>query len=321
MSNSDLAAAEELSRLSKATRLSRLSEIGRAHGFFRRLSSTHSALYVEEGDTLLVTFDAAERVIGRTKDGLPLGFRAVERDQVSLLNILGARQTWFRDEKLFAFFDELIDAGFFDQFDRILFLGLGPMCGYGALTYSVAAPFARVLAISPAATLDRGAAPFERRFRNAWSMDFTDRYGYAPAMAEAAEAITLVYDPADVMSASHAALFDGANTTRHKLRHGGMAIGAMLAAGGTLWDLVRRAADGPVTTLDFARASRPARRLFAPYLGKLIANADQTGHPRLALAAAEYGQRLVKDGRFDDAVQLFRGRLGGSAEPQRRMGG
>lgn len=307
MTDSEMAAAELISRLDKAARLSRLAEIGRSHGFFRRMSQSHSALFVEEGTTLLVTFDTAERVVTRSSDGLPLGFPAIEDMDCSLLSIMGARQSWFRGRELAEFFDELVDEGFFDRFDRVLFMGIGPMCGYGAIAYSVAAPFSRVLAISPAATLDRDAAPFERRYRNAWRQDFTNRFGYAPEMAEAAEHLTLIYDPTDAMSASHAAMFDGSNTTRLKLRHGGMGIGAMLESGDVLWKLAKAAAAGPVTARQFARFARPARRKFPPYLAKLVAEADQNGHPKLALIAAEHGQRLGRTNRFDDAVSLLKG--------------
>lgn len=301
-------AAHQVSRLQKAARFSRLAEIGRSHGFFRRLSASHSALHVEEGSTLIVSFDTIERVVSHAEDAMPHGFDLVQTAQCSLLSILGARQSWYRDPELYAFFDELTDCGFFDQFDKVLFTGIGPMRGYGALAYSVAAPGAHVLAISPAATLDRDAAPFERRYKSSWALDFTARYGYAPLMAEAASEVTVIYDPHDPMSAAHAALFDGANTRRHKLRHGGMAIGAMLQAAGGLSRLSLHAAQAPVTQEVFARYARPARRRFLPYVGRLMVSADQMGHPKLALAAAEYGAKLSEDGHFAEAIELLRKR-------------
>jgi hypothetical protein len=182
------------------------------------------------------------------------------------------------------------------------------MCGYAALAYCVVAPGAQVLAISPVATLDRDAAPFERRFRNSWSLDFKSRYAYAPLMAEAAAEATVIYDPTDTMSAAHAALFDGQNCTRLKLRHGGMAIGAMLQASGALDKLMLHAAHAPITPDVFARYARTARRRFLPYVGRLMGAADQLGHPRLALAAAEYGAALSDDDHFADALHLLRQR-------------
>ena len=311
MKDTHQAVTEKISRLDRANKLNHLANIGRDHGFYKRLSRSHSVLHVEEGSTLIVSFDALDRVIGHDAEGLPLGFSLVEAADCSLLSILGARQSWFRDPALYAFFDELSDTGFFDQFDQILFLGVGPMCGYGAMTYSVAAPGAHVLAISPAATLDRDAAPFERRYRDAWPLDFTSRYGYAPLMVEAASQVTVIYDPMDTMSAAHAALFDGANTTRLKLRHGGMAIGAMLQAAGGLMKLALHAAHAPITSEVFARYARSARRRFPPYIARLMSTADQMGHDRLALKAATFGLDLSGDARFAQAIELLRERSSG----------
>lgn len=311
MSDAGTKPSADITRLDQATRLNRLSQIGRDHGFFRRVGQTHSALYVEEGDTLLVSFDAAERVLQKSPDGMPTGFAAVERWEWSQLSIMGARQSWFRDPDLYAFFDDLIDEGFFDRFDRVVFVGVGPMCGYGAAAYSIAAPGAQVLAINPVATLDRDAAPFEQRFRPAWRKNFTDRYGYAPFMVDGAEGMSLIYDPTDPMSAAHAALFQSPNVSRLKLRHGGMSIGAILSVDNALLKLIGLAADGPVSTEDFARISRSARRNFLPYIGGLMTRADQLGHSGLALMAAEHGARLTLDGRFDKAIDLLRQRSAG----------
>ena len=40
---------------------------------------------------------------------------------------------------VYGFFDQILDDGFFDEFDTIIFYGAGP-CGYAATAYSVAAP-------------------------------------------------------------------------------------------------------------------------------------------------------------------------------------
>lgn len=147
--------------------LARMDQIGNMHGFFDRVGAHHRALYVQEGDTLLVTFDEVGRIIRNGRDALPVGFDAVSKREWSYLGLMAEGDTWFRDEALYRFFDRLIDDGFFDSFDQVIFLGAGPMCGYAAAAYSVAAPGAKVLALSPAATLDRDAAPYELRFRKA----------------------------------------------------------------------------------------------------------------------------------------------------------
>ena len=65
-----------------------------------------------------------------------MGFGAVERREWSFLSLIADGATWFRDAALHRFFDRLIDEDFFESFDRVIFLGAGPMCGYAAAAYS-----------------------------------------------------------------------------------------------------------------------------------------------------------------------------------------
>ena len=47
--------------------------------------------------------------------------------------------TWFRDNRVYGYFDRLIADGFFEDFDTVIFYGAGS-CGYAAAAFSVAAP-------------------------------------------------------------------------------------------------------------------------------------------------------------------------------------
>ncbi|MBO6603248.1 MAG: phosphoadenosine phosphosulfate reductase [Roseicyclus sp.] len=290
---------------SRQSWLAHLTEIGRAHGFFERIGKRHSALFVEEGPTLLVTFDEAARVYGQTEDGLPIGFDAVQRHEWSLLNIMASGQSWFRDADLYAFFDKLVDEGFFDSFDRVVFLGAGPMCGYAACAYAVTSPGARVLALGPAATLDREDAPFEMRFRGARRLNFTDRYGYAPYMVDGTAQTTIVYDPYDPPSAAHAALFRAPNTTRLPMRWCGASLLPLLARNGALDRLLQEAARGRMTVHGFARITRTARRSDPAYLKRLMARALDKGRPALARKVAAHGAEVTGHPEFAAALQTL----------------
>ena len=125
-------AANTPERPSRADWQARIGEIGKMHGFFERLGRDHFALYVQEGNTLLVSFDEIDRVIEKGDDALPVGFEAVKKREWSMLSILSDGRTWFRDQGLYRFFDKLSDEGFFDSFDQVIFLGAGPMCGHAA---------------------------------------------------------------------------------------------------------------------------------------------------------------------------------------------
>ncbi len=288
--------------------LRHLSEIGRMHGFFERLGRRHSALYVQEGETLIVSFDEATRVYSRTPDGLPVGFDAVRSREWSLLNIMGSGQSWFRDPELYRFFDRLIDEDFFESFDRVLFLGCGPMCGYAAAAYSVAAPGAHVLALSPAATLDRADAPFELRYRAARRLNFTDRYGYAPFMLEGAAKATVIYDPFEVLDAAHAAQFRAPNVTRIPFRWGGPNLQAFFDRHGALLDrLALVTLRGRLTPLRFAQLTRNARRTDAIYLDRVVKRALDRGRTGLARRAATKAADLTGDPRFAAHLEALDG--------------
>ncbi len=123
---------------SRADWLSRLSDIGRNHGFFERVGSEALALFVQEGDTLVVSFDRATRVCSEERDGLPPGFEAVQKREWSLLSILSTGDSWFRSQDVMAFFDTLAESGFFDSFAQVIFLGFGPANGHAACAYASA---------------------------------------------------------------------------------------------------------------------------------------------------------------------------------------
>lgn len=296
-------------RPTRAEWLARLAEIGRVHGFFERLGPRHSGLFVQEGDTLLVTFDQAERVFRKAPDGLPLGFSAVQRWEWSLLNIMAGKQTWFRDQALYDFFDRLVDEDFFESFDRVIFLGCGPMCGYAACAYSVTSPGAQVLAVNPAATLDREDAPFELRFRGARRLNFRDRYGYAPHMLEGAADAHVVFDPYEPLGAAHAALYRGPNITRHPIRWAGLGAPAILESDGALLRVLRALANDKLTPRRFSQITRASRRNFAPYVQTVVNRALQKGHDRLALMAARHGAAATSDPRFARQVTTLEAQL------------
>lgn len=286
------------SGLSHTDWLDRLGAIGRDHGFLERLGTEHLALFVQEGDTLVVSFDRAARVFAEHPDGLPLGFEAVQRREWSLLSILSLSDAWFRAADLMAFFDSLSDAGFFDSFDRVIFVGFGPSCGHAACVYSSAAPGALVLASSPAATLDPEIAGFERRFRRDRARDFS-RYGDAPRLVAAARQAVILFDPTDPASAAHAGQFRGDSVTRAPLRFTGPAPHGLIARGDLLMPMLRMLVNGRLTRARVAALIRPVRRADATYLWRLARIAQSQGQFDRARRIADYALDVTGEERFE----------------------
>ncbi|GGB13392.1 phosphoadenosine phosphosulfate reductase [Allosediminivita pacifica] len=266
--------------------LAALRKLGQQRGFARPLGHGHAAILIEEGDTLLVSFESMSAVEALSTTRTPLGFDMVGREGWSCLSMLSHGDTWFRAPEVYTFLDQLTDEGFFDQYDRVIFQGAGP-CGYAAATFSVAAPGARLFLIQPQATLDPRIAGWDDRFLSDRRRDFTTRYGFAPDMVRAALHAALLYDPYQRYDAMHAALFHGPNVARHQLPHfGGTLMNDLLEL--DLWaPLLVAVADDRLDTATFASALR-ARRDHLAYLRELLAFLDSRDRTALSRQLCEY---------------------------------
>jgi hypothetical protein len=222
-----------------------------------------------------VTFETIQGIQSLSPKAHPLGWSLVQTHGWSHLGLLSKGDTWFRGAHVYAYFDRLVDDGFFEDFDSVLFFGAGP-CGYAAAAYSVVAPGARVLAIQPQATLSPALAGWDRRFTEERRIDFTSRYGYAPDMLEAAARAYVVFDPMQAEDAMHAALYTRPNVTKLHARFMGASLQTDFLQTGVLPELIELAQTGRLTPARFARCLR-LRRDHAGYLRRLLAQAETRG--------------------------------------------
>ncbi len=279
--------------------MERVQEIGTAIGEFKKLGPNHNAVLLDAGPKLLVSFEDANALRQTAKGGEPRSFAHTRRDGWSTLTILCSRATWFRDEAVYEYFDQLIDDGFFDEYEQVLFYGQGP-CGYAAAAFSVAAPGARVLALSPMATMNSRLAAFDPRSRALKRVDFTSRYGYAPDMIEAADHAYIIHDVNRRIDCIHAGMFVRKNVTLLRTFGIGVHLDQAFEDFDILEDLFHAAMAGSLTTAIFADQLR-ARRENAAYLCWIIERAKEMGHPKLAKMASAVAVKLV-DG--DDLISL-----------------
>ncbi|MGR3322729.1 MAG: phosphoadenosine phosphosulfate reductase [Pseudooceanicola sp.] len=288
-----LALGRRLEGLNEADWLRELVEVAEEHGYFQPLGKRHFAALVEDGNTLLVTF---ETLPGMRAAGEPLGWHFVREHGWSHLCLASDGDTWFRDPRVHAYFDRMVDDGFLEDFERVIFYGAGP-CGYAAAAYSVTAPGATLLAISPQATLDPALTLWDSRFAEMRRLDFTSRYGFAPDMVEAAERAFVIYDPTMPEDAMHAALFRRPNVTFLPLRRMGAAIETDFRGMQILNRLVELAGTGRLTRRAFARLTR-TRRTHPPYLRRLLAAVEAADKPILAAALCGNVVSRIKAPRF-----------------------
>jgi len=315
MQKSGLDFDPDLADLPKAGWLGKLAEIGEAEGFFRPLGRRHFACHIERGDTLIVTFETQQGIRGLSERAEPLGWSLVRARGWSHLCVASDGETWFRDRAVFGLFDQLIDDGFFDIYETVLFYGAGP-CGYAAAAFSVAAPGARVVTIQPQATLDPRVTEWDDRFTDMRRTDFTTRYGYAPDMLDAAAEAFVLYDPAETLDAMHAALFTRAGVTKLRMRHMGDAIQSEMMDMGMLVPLLDAVATGTLDLQRFARLYR-ARRENPAYLRRLLSAADQRDSDVLAFMLTTNVTSRMKAPRFQRRLaDIQRARAAQTETPQ-----
>lgn len=279
-------------------------------GFFRQ-GAEHSFLFVPRGRTLVVTFDNLDIAMDKRADRKPWGYAFIEKQGWSMLGVMAAGWTWYRDPWVSAEFDRLASDGFFQRFERVVFYGAS-MGAYAAAAFSPACPGAHVLSISPQSTLDKAVVPWETRYKVAWGRDFGGPYGDAAAVSRAAAQVTLLYDPYEPLDRAHAERFTAPNVTHLRTPLLGHRLGSSLAQMGLLPDITLAAIEGTLTPLAYYRALR-ARHGFARYQRELFQRALDRGRPGLA---ARVGRWVLArgDNRF---IRLGMGQLaaGGMTPP------
>jgi hypothetical protein len=270
-----------------------METIGAENGSFGKLGAGFRALFVDNARTLLVTFDNYETARHRSQQ-LPVGMGLADECDWSHLCLLADHPSWYRDPVVYGHFDRLVDDGFFEGFDRVLFYGAGA-AGYAAAAYSVASPGARVLALNPVATLTPAIAGWDTRHRAARRLDFTSRYGFAPDMLEGAASATVICDPTVVLDAMHAALFHAPHVQTLRARLAGPDLEATFGRMGILNHLISAAMEGRLTAPRFGALWRN-RRDDLTYLRQL--QVATTPRPALEITLCRNVATRLKQNRF-----------------------
>ena len=286
-----------------------LEELAEEAGYFAPLGDHHAAAFFDESqDVLFVAFETQAGIRTISETGMPMAYDLCESRNWSHLTLVATRDSWFRSPHIYGYFDRLVDEGFFEDFDHVIFYGAG-MCGYAAAAYSVVAPGATVIAVSPQATLEPRRTEWDDRFDHMKGVDFTRRYGYAPDMLEAAGSAFVIYDPGEELDAMHATLFDRPPVTRIRYRRGGSgAIDSDLRALGILGAFADKAAAGQLDALAIHQALR-ARRRHIPYLRALLARVLAKDRPWLTALLCQSILRKQPIPRFRHFLEAAEARL------------
>lgn len=258
---------------------SSLIGIADEHGMSQSLGDKHFATFIDAKSTLLVSFETIQGIHALSDTAQPFGFEMVRAQGWSHLCLISDGDTWFRDPRVYGFFDQLIDDGFFEDFEQVVFYGAGP-CGYAAAAFSVASPGATVVAVQPQATLDARMTEWDERFVEMRRTCFTDRFGYAPDMLDAADHAYVIYDPREHLDSMHSALFERTNVSRLRMSNMGSALQSNLISMDMLYRILSLAGQGKLTDQEFYGLYR-ARRNDLHYLRNLMVQLDRTDRPYL----------------------------------------
>src|SRR6056297_1338220 len=259
-------------------------------GYVERLGRRHAAIFLDQKPTLLVSFESRQSLAGLSRSEHPMGWSMVRALGWSHLCLLSDGETWFRDRTVYGYFDRLVDDGFFDEFETVIFYGEGA-CGYAAAAFSVAAPGAKVVALRPQATLDPRISEWDDRYKAMRRVAFDDRYGYAPDMLDAAEQAFVIYDPEIALDAMHAALFTRANVTQFRLRFMGTRLQQSLLGMDVLLRILAQVSAGRLTRRSLAQMMR-ARRTHVPYLKRVLARLE---HEKRLFLVALWCRRIMRE--------------------------
>ncbi len=296
MKDTRIAFEADLKGLEPDAWVEQLDAVADELGYFEPLGEDHLVCFIDAGPKLFVTFEDAETIRKHYPNAEPRGFHYVREDGWSHLAIISKTESWFRDPAVYGYFDRLIDDGFFEDFDKVLFHGANA-AGYAAAAYSVAAPGCTVLAIRPQATLDPRITGFDPRHTAQRKHDFSSRYGYAPDMIDATERAFIAYDPLLQMDAIHAALFTRKNMTQLRCVCMGDRLEFSLDDLDIHDDIIRGAMNDTLTVKSFATLIR-ARRNHVRYRRGLFTQMIRRDHPVLAANVAAYVLREGPDPFF-----------------------
>ncbi|MBJ2153794.1 glycosyltransferase 61 family protein [Paracoccus sp. IB05] len=236
-------------------------------------------------DILLVTFDNATSIHTHDPHQPWLLGRALKIN-VPILGLLAAERDWYRNADAQKMLSALQEAGFFQRFRRVVFIGTS-MGAYAALALSVLVPGVEVVAFSPQSTLAPDLVPFEERYPGPTrACDWQDLplRDAAESLAPAAR-IWLIYDPFNRTDRLHANRLKGDNIERVHFNFAGHRMLREFRQSEMLNELITGLVLG---VMDRAAVNRHLRqrREIEVWQNALLRKGEALGHSALTARAA-----------------------------------
>ncbi|MEM6695606.1 MAG: glycosyltransferase family 2 protein [Pseudomonadota bacterium] len=278
----------------------------KAGGFFWE-GPNNAFMFVPRSRRLIVSFDNISSA-RETGPRWPWGYKVLHREMgASVLGVMAAERNWFRDDFVPDAFQRLDAAGFFGQFDQVLFYGAS-MGGFGALTFCRHAPGAHVLALAPQSTLNADILPGESRWRWTRKLDWSGPYADAAGTLAKAGQVSIIADPYYAPDHAQVSRLMAPNVQWLHTPFMGHQIPNAFVMMGILKDMLFAAADGALSPA-FYYAKFRARRDLPRYQHDLLMEAERRGKIRAAIQICEYTLKKRKAGNIEASLHRLRAEL------------
>ncbi len=263
-----------------------LGTVCRADRFL--LEGAHGNLWFEyRSPTLFVTFDNLA-TLDNPYPRLPWMHDRVEMLGYSLLGVQSFRKDWFRQPTTPAQITELVRAGFFERFDKVVFMGAS-MGAFAALNFAPLVAGASALVFSPQSTMNREIAPFEKRFqysvnRSNWErMPFLDAAAAMPYIPN----VAMFYDPMELEDRQHARRLDGPNVQHLAFPFATHQAIRLVVKCDALPQMMREFADTGRLGQEFHRNMR-ARKRIRSWRRAMVSNLQKRNRSKLLVKACSF---------------------------------
>lgn len=252
------------------------------------LEGVHGNLWFEyRSSTLFVTFDNLA-TLDDPYPRLPWMYARTETLNYSILGVQTFRKDWFRQPTSSAQIAALARTGFFERFDRVVFMGAS-MGAFAALNFAPLVAGAWVMVFSPQSTMNQSIAPFEKRFqysvkRSNWEgMPFLDAAAAVPYISR----VAMFYDPLEMEDKNHAIRLDGPNVQHLAFPCATHQAIRLVVKCDALPEMMQEFAEtGRLGQMFFARMR--ARKDVRSWRRALIAQLEKRNHPALAARACDF---------------------------------
>ncbi|WP_171207697.1 MULTISPECIES: hypothetical protein [unclassified Ruegeria] len=262
---------------------------GSGRGAFEKLDRHSILFHHRDKRRLVVSFDNIANVNDLSFAREPWGWKFFRDIGWSHLGVFARTKAWFRDPEILSFMQAKADAGFFAQFDQVVFAGAS-MGGFGALTFSALVPGSTVIAFNPQTTLDERLVPWETRYRFGRVQNWDLPLGDGAKTLEQAGRAYVFYDPFFELDRMHAARLQGANTVLLKTWFSNHFAAPMLRKLDMLKPVMLGAMDATLEEAEYYRLIRARRTL--PWYMRGIEAAGQERHPQLVRIARQRFRQL-----------------------------